>query len=243
VPTSGPLTCEAQLQQEYGSSSFVSGPISFQSDNVWSYELGEKLRLADNRVTINGSVYFEKWNGVQQANSLSSCGYTYTANAGNAHVRGAELEIQAIVVRDLTVSANAAYSHAAMVSTTLINAGFDPGTPIQQVPQWTSSESIAYRHGLTDQLALIARADNTYVGSRTDATFGINQLAAYDLANVRAGIDSGRWSAVLFVNNVADKRVLLNNIVQDAVNVPTFNRIAVSQPRTAGIDLNYKFGK
>jgi iron complex outermembrane recepter protein len=243
VPTSGPLTCEAQLQQEYGSKSFVAGPISFKSDNVWSYELGEKLRLADNRVTINGSVYFEKWNGVQQANSLSSCGYTYTANTGNAHVRGAELEIQAIVVRDLTVSANAGYSHATMASTPLIDAGFDPGTPIQQVPQWTSSESIAYRHGLTDQLALIARADNTYTGSRTDATFAINQLPAYDLANVRAGIDGGRWSAVLFVNNVADKRALLNNIVQDAVNLPTFNRIAVSQPRTVGVDFNYKFGK
>jgi iron complex outermembrane receptor protein len=243
VPTSGPLTCETQLQQEYGSTSFEPGPISFKSDNVWSYELGEKLRLADNRVTINGSVYFEKWNGVQQANSLSSCGYTYTANTGNAHVRGAELEIQAIVVRGLTVSANAAYSHAAMVSTPLINAGFDPGTPIQQVPQWTSSESITYRHALTDQLTLIARADNTYVGSRTDATFAINQLPSYDLANVRAGIDGGRWSAVLFVNNVADKRVLLNNIVQDAVNLPTFNRVAVSQPRTAGIDLNYRFGK
>jgi iron complex outermembrane recepter protein len=243
VPTSGPLTCEAQLQQEYGSTSFVAGPISFKSDNVWSYELGEKLRLADNRVTINGSVYFEKWNGVQQANSLSSCGYTYTANTGNAHVRGAELEIQAIVVRDLTVSANAGYSHATMASTPLIDAGFDPGTPIQQVPQWTSSESIAYRHGLTDELALIARADNTYTGSRTDATFAINQLPAYDLANVRAGVDGGRWSAVLFVNNVADKRALLNNIVQDAVNLPTFNRVAVSQPRTAGIDFNYKFGK
>jgi iron complex outermembrane receptor protein len=146
-------------------------------------------------------------------------------------------------VRDLTVSANAGYSHAAMASTPLIDAGFDPGTPIQQVPQWTSSESIVYRHALADQLALIARADNTYVGSRTDATFAINQLPSYDLANIRAGIDAGRWSAVLFVNNVADKRVLLNNIVQDAVNLPTFNRVAVSQPRTAGIDLNYKFGR
>lgn len=243
VPTSGALTCEAQLQQEYGSTAFVAGPISFKSDNVWSYELGEKLRLADNRVTINGSVYFEKWNGVQQANSLSTCGYTYTANTGNAHVRGAELEIQAIVVRDLTVSANAGYSHATMVSTPLIDAGFDPGTPIQQVPQWTTSESIAYRHELTDQLSLIARADNTYVGSRTDATFTINQLPAYDLANIRAGVDGGRWSAVLFVNNVADKRALLNNIIQDAVNLPTYNRVAVSQPRTAGVDINYKFGK
>jgi iron complex outermembrane recepter protein len=243
VPTSGALTCEAQLQQEYGSTSFVPGPISFKSDNVWSYELGEKLRLADNRVTINASAYFEKWNNVQQTNALSSCGYVYTANAGNAHVRGAELEVQAIVVRDLTVSANASYSHAALVSTALIDAGFDPGTPIQQVPHWTSSASIAYRHTLTDQLALIARADNTYVGSRTDETFSINQLSSYDLTNIRAGVDGGRWSAVLFVNNIADKRVLLNNITQDAINLPTFNRVAVSQPRTAGIDLNYRFGK
>ena len=243
VPTSGPLSCEAQLQQEYGSTGFVAGPISFKSDNVWSYELGEKLRLADNRVTINASAYFEKWNGVQQTNALSSCGYVYTANAGNAHVRGAELEVQAIVAHDLTVSANASYSHAALVSTGLIDAGFDPGTPIQQVPHWTSSASIAYRHSLTDQLALTARADNTYVGSRTDETFSINQLHSYDLANIRAGVDAGRWSAVLFVNNIADKRVLLNNITQDAVNLRTFNRVAVSQPRTAGIDLNYRFGE
>ena len=243
VPTSGPLSCEAQLQHEYGSTSFVPGPISFKSDNVWSYELGEKLRLADNRVTINASAYFEKWNGVQQTNALSSCGYVYTANAGNAHVRGAELEIQAIVVHDLTVSANASYSHAALVSTSLIDAGFDPGTPIQQVPHWTSSASIAYRHSLTDELALTARADTTYVGSRTDETYSINQLPSYDLTNIRAGVDGRRWSAVLFVNNIADKRVLLNNITQDAVNLPTYNRVAVSQPRTTGIDLNYRFGK
>jgi hypothetical protein len=82
VPTSGPLSCETQLQQEYGSTSFVNGPISFKSDNVWSYEVGEKLRLADNRMTLNASLYFEKWSGVQQTNALSSCGYVYTAIRG-----------------------------------------------------------------------------------------------------------------------------------------------------------------
>jgi outer membrane receptor protein involved in Fe transport len=242
VPTSGPLTCEAQLQQEYGSTGFVNGPTSFKSDNIWSYEVGEKLRLADNRVTVNGSLYFEKWSGVQQTNALSSCGYVYTANAGNAHVRGGELEIQAIVVPELTVSGNVGYTHAALVSSTLINAGFSPGTAIQDVPQWTSSASIAYRHSLTDQLALTARADNTYVGSRTDETYSINTLPSYDLTNIRAGLDGGRWSAILFVNNVADKRALLSNITQDAVNLPTYNRVAVTQPRTVGVDLNYRFG-
>jgi hypothetical protein len=47
---------------------------------------------------------------------------------------------------------------------------------------------------------------------------------------------------VLFVNNVADKRALISNITQAAENIPTFNRVAVSQPRTTGIDLNYRFG-
>jgi iron complex outermembrane receptor protein len=242
VPTSGPLSCEAQLMQQYGSTGFVDGPISFKSDTVWSYEVGEKLTLLDKRMTVNASIYFEKWAGVQQTNSLSSCGYVYTANVGDAHVRGGELEIEAIVMPELTVSGNVGYSHAALVSAQLIDAGFNPGTPIQDVPQWTSSASLIYRHSLTDQLALTARADNTYVGSRTDETYSVNELPSYDLTNVRAGLDGGRWSAVLFVNNVADKRAILNDITQAAVNLATYNRVAVSQPRTAGIDLNYRFG-
>jgi iron complex outermembrane receptor protein len=243
VPTSGPLSCEAQLMAEYGSKSFVPGPISFDSDHVWSYELGEKLRLADDRVTINGSVYYTSWIGVQQVNALSSCGYVYTANAGDAQVKGAELEIQAIAAPGLMLSANAGYADAALVSSDLLDAGFNPGTPIQQVPRWTSSESISYRHGLANGLTLSARIDNTYVASRTDETFSINTLPSYDLANLRAGLEGDRWSAVLFLNNIADKRALLNNITQDAVNLATYNRVAVSQPRTVGLDFNYRFGR
>ena len=203
------MNCEPQLQVEYGSNgAFVQGPISFKSDNVWSYEAGEKWTLADKRVTVNGALYFEKWSGVQQTNALSSCGYVYTA----------------------------------LVSSDLIDAGFNPGTAIQDVPQWTSTVSAAWRHSLTDQLALTARLDNTYTGSRTDETYSTNQLPSYDLTNIRAGVDAGHWNAVLFVNNVADKRALISDITQAAENIATFNRIAVSQPRTAGIDLNYRFG-
>jgi iron complex outermembrane recepter protein len=129
-----------------------------------------------------------------------------------------------------------------LVSSNLIDAGFNPGTAIQEVPRWTGSASLAYRHSLTDALAVTARTDSTYVGSRTDETYSINTLPSYQLTNVRAGFEGTRWSATLFLNNVADKRALLNNITQDAVNLPTYNRVAVSQPRTAGIDLNYRFG-
>src|SRR5258706_2208747 len=138
VPTSGPLSCEAQLMVQYGSKGFVNGPISFTSDSVWSYEIGEKWRSSDNRFSVNPSGYFESWVGVQQVNALSSCGYVYTANVGDAHVYGGEIEAQTIVVRDLEASANVTYAHAALGSSTLIDAGFDAGTPIQQVPKMSA---------------------------------------------------------------------------------------------------------
>lgn len=83
------------------------------------------------------------------------------------------------------------------------------------------------------------RSPRPYGAART---LTINQLPSYDLTNIRAGVDAGHWNAVLFVNNVADKRALISNITQAAENIPTFNRVAVSQPRTVGIDLNYRFG-
>ena len=240
VPTSGPLSCEAELQVQYGSKNFVNGPTSFTSDSVWSYELGEKWRSSDNRFSINAAGYFESWVGVQQVNALSPCGYVYTANVGDAHVYGGEIEAHAIVVHDLEASASVTFAHAALVSSTLLDAGFSPGTAIQQVARWSGSVQLAYHHDLTEALALTARAESNYTGSRTDETFATNTLPAYALTNVRGGFQGARWSAVLFVNNVADKRALLNNITQDAVNLATFNRVAVSQPRTVGIDLNYK---
>jgi len=243
VPTTGPkgVNCEPQLQIEYGSKGFINGPISFTSDSVWSYELGEKWRSADGRFSVNAAAYYEGWVGVQQVNALSTCGYVYTANVGDAHVKGGEIEARAIAVRDLELSGSVTYSKASLSSATLIDSGFNPGTPIQQVPKWSASAQAAYHHDLTDNLALIARAESTYVGSRTDETYFTNTLPSYDLTNIRGGLQGERWSAVLFVNNVADKRALLNNITQDAENLADFNRVAVSQPRTAGIDLNYKF--
>ena len=242
VPTQGATSCEAQLQVEYNShGAFVPGPVQFNSDTIWSYELGEKWRSSDNRLSVNAAAYFENWNGVQQTNSLSSCGYVYTANAGDAHVYGGELEVNAVVVHDLQALANISYSHSTLVSASLVDASSSAGSPIQQVPKVTGTLALSYRHQLADELAMTARAESTYTGSRTDATYYVNTLPSYELTNIRAGVERGRWSAVLFVNNVADKRALLNNVTQDATNVADWNRIAVSQPRTAGIDVNIRF--
>jgi iron complex outermembrane receptor protein len=242
IPTSGALgaTCEANLQSVYGTTSFVQSPVAFGPDHVWNYELGEKLRAYDGRLVLNSAVYFENWSGVQQQIPLG-CGYPFTANAGDARVYGTEVEMQGILAPGLIFSSSVGYTHATLTSVNLPGAGIVVGSPIQEVPDWTASASLAYRHDIAAGLAYTARFESDYVGSRTDSTFYINHVPSYDLTYFRTGVEGDHWSAVLFANNVFNTRAVLNNVEQISVNLPTFNREAVSQPLTIGVDLIYRF--
>jgi outer membrane receptor protein involved in Fe transport len=238
IPTAGALgtQCLANLE----AIGLTAAPLGFKPDKVWSYEVGEKFRDADGRVTINSAGYFENWQHIQQ-NIPLACGFPFTGNAGDAHIYGAELEVNAVVVPGLVASVNGSWLHAEYIANAVPDTTIDER--VQDVPQLTASGSLAYRHGITDSLALIGRVDNNYVGSRIDTTAQANYLPAYDLTNIRAGVESSNWTAVLFVNNVTNRVALLTNSPAINVNVPTFNRTAMEQPLTFGIDVSYRMGR
>ncbi len=239
VPTSGPTSCEASLQALNHTTAFVPSPTSYGPDTVWSYELGEKATLFERRLTINAAAYFENWNGVQEFIPLS-CGFGFTGNAGDAHIYGGEFETTVLLTEGLILSANAGYTNATIVNS---SAGVKPGTRVQDVPDWTSSVSLAYRRSISNQLAFTALVENNYVGTRMDVTYATNYLPSYDLTNLRAGVEGDRWKAVVFAKNLLNQRALLSDTPQLSVYVPTFNRVAVNQPLTVGIDLSYHFGR
>jgi len=67
-------------------------------------------------------------------------------------------------------------------------------------------------------------------------------MAAYDLTNVRAGVEFGRtWSATLFVNNVFNKHAQLESMFTENEPQPDFTRIETNQPLTAGVALTLRF--
>ena len=231
----GPTGCLANLE----AIGLTSAPPGFKPDKVWSYELGEKFRDSDGRVTVNSAAYFENWQHIQQ-NIPLSCGFPFTGNAGDAHIYGAELEVNAVVFPGLIATVNGSWTHAQYIANAV------PGTTIdervQDVPEVTASASLAYRHPISDSLGFIGRLDNDYVGSRIDTTAQANYLPAYDLTNIRAGVEASHWSALFFVDNATNRVALLTNSPAINVNVGTFNRTAMSQPLTFGIDLTYHLG-
>ena len=217
----------------------AAAPTQFGPDSVWNYELGEKLRFFDSRVSVNGAVYYEEWSNVQQQ-VAPGCGFKYTANAGKATVKGAELEVTVLLAPGLLLSQNMGYTDATN-STTVPLAGVVSGDRLLDVPQWTANTSLSYTYPLPNSLNLMARINNSYVDSIQDITFGRNSLPPYDLVNGRVGVEQQNWSAALFVDNLTNKMALLSDTGALSANVPIFNRIATNQPRTIGVDFTYRF--
>ena len=77
------------------------GLRSYDSDDLWSYEVGVKSNLADNRVSVNAAAFFIDWNDTLQ-NVRLACGFQFSTNVGDAESSGFEVEVIAAPVEGLT---------------------------------------------------------------------------------------------------------------------------------------------
>ena len=227
------------LQQVYNTTAYVPSPLTFKPDHLWSYELGQKFDSPDRRFSVNAAEYFEHWSAVQQSVPLT-CGFTFAANAGDAHIYGSELEIDAALAPGLVLTLAGGYTHGRFVTSGFNGLEILTGEQLQNIPEVTTSQSLSYRRPLSDEMTLIARVDNNYIGSRIDVSYGVNQVPSYDIANGRVGIEIGRLVTTVFVNNLANKRAIIDNVFQYNINLPTYSRATVNQPLTAGIELAYR---
>lgn len=216
-----------------------SAPLTYQSDSLWNYEVGEKARLLDDKLSVNVSVYHDDWRHVQR-NIVLSCGYFYTDNAGRVNSNGAELEVAAAVTSGLQFTEALDYSHSVYADNSL-EAGVTKGQFLPSVPQWTSATRIFYTQQLGNNMKLVATVTNNYTDSTNDVLTAFNRLPPYDVVGARVGVGPDKWRATLFVDNLTNKLALLTDINPVSLSVPTFNRVAVNQPRTIGIDLSFNY--
>jgi iron complex outermembrane receptor protein len=236
--------------------------LQFGPDAAWNYEIGEKAKMFDNWLTINSDVYYIKWTGIQQVLTLP-CGYQFYDNAGDGRSFGPELEINAKLSSELTASISGSWTDAkithpnALYTSFLTNvATFPDGVthpcptagggctaPIMNVPKDTASVSLAYATTVMNDYTLSARVTDSFVGSSYDVAYYFGyQLPSYDIANARVGLAHGDWSVNLFVNNFTNKVALMTaNNTSFQFNIPQVVRYSTNQPRTAGVQVDFKF--
>jgi len=226
-----------------------SGPTSYAPDSIWNYEIGEKARMADGRVTINADIYYIRWNNLQQLLTLP-CSFPFSDNIGTAESYGPELELTGRVVDDVTLSLAGSYTTARVTSINPALLGntigatemLKPGIPVLNVPKYSVTAAAEFSHAISDTYKVTARLSSTATGQFHDIDYYVQELPGYTIADARIGILGGPWATYLFAHNLANK-IAIMTIDTHAWSTPTpaLSTPSVTTPRTVGMEVNYKF--
>jgi iron complex outermembrane receptor protein len=107
----------------------------------------------------------------------------------------------------------------------------------------TASLSLTYATTVMSDYQLSARVADAFIGPSYDVAYFFGyKLPSYNLANARVGLAHGNWSTDLFVDNLTNKVALMTaNNTSFQFNIPQVVRYSTNQPRTVGVQVNYKF--
>ena len=197
------------------------GTQAWQPDKVKNYELGWKTSWLDKRLRWNGAMYLMDWDKVQYTqydfNLSPCCGNVY--NLSTAQVKGIETDVAWAMGGGFTLAASMSYNDAKTTGDFLIKNLTKPtkdvfavpeGTELPNVPKLKANARIRYDFAIGQYEAYV-QANDTYVGSSQSRIRPKERYpqAAYNLVNLGAGLNLGRWGTELYLNNVTNESAQL----------------------------------
>jgi outer membrane receptor protein involved in Fe transport len=234
-----------------------SQPLIYDSDSVWSYEIGTKNQLFDNRLAIDASIYRIDWKDIQSSVSLPICAEYFTTNLGEAKSQGFDLAFQLFPIRSLEITGTVGYNSAKFTKDASSPGGVliysdgsvIPGSP----PPWVYSLSAQQNFSLENGQPFYCRVDLTHraeqrrVG-RTDPTnpnynpdYKPNE--AYTVVNARIGTIWNNLDISLFVKNLTNTQPMLN--AENTRVFTGYQRFSwdweTIRPRTLGVFVSYRY--
>jgi iron complex outermembrane recepter protein len=224
---------------------------SFKSDSVWNYEIGAKTLTLDNRLALNGSVYYIDWRDIQQALTLPGCGFGYVANLGHATSKGFDLDAEYKLLDGLTLGADGGLTRA-VIDGNIYQGGAligRDGDFLLLTPEWTATVNATYRHEITEGFAGYTRVDMQHTsgfyrtGSEGTSLYDPNLYRgpSYNFVNFRAGMVRQGLNVSFFIKNALNARpVLFASYAQDG-NSRDFQQQTTLPPRMFGITAAYQF--
>jgi outer membrane receptor protein involved in Fe transport len=233
-------------------------PPQYSSDTVWSYELGTKNTWDDRRLLLDASVYFIKWNNIQQ-NVALQCGFQFTENLGAANSKGFDVQTQFKVSDALTVGGTFGYTDAYYTQTVFATQvaaetpGFfsivQDGNHLPAAP-WTLALFSQVNFPLFARSGYV-RGDYQYSAKQT-ATIATQDLAngaipgnvppipSTSYASLRAGLKWASFDVSLFAQNLFNSQPKISVVNNAGVPSPLFQDITW-RPLTIGMTALYRY--
>ena len=208
----------------------TASPQTFSSDSVDSYELGAKNNI-QGRVSLATSVYYIRWNNIQQTVVPPVCQISFIANLGTAVAKGADLQADVALTEHFTAEITAGYTDARYTHNSVLSASGAGGSVVnsgdaitgesgQPNPPFTASIGLQYDFAAFGHDSFV-RFDDEYQGRakwpspqqdvNTLQFDGANYvLSSTNLMSMRAGTRFNEWRIEAFINNLTNTHTVTN---------------------------------
>jgi iron complex outermembrane receptor protein len=241
-------------------------PPTFSSDTVNSFEVGAKNNI-DNRIKIASSIYYIRWNNIQQTVVPPTCQISFISNLGQAVAKGIDIQAEVALTDAFTLElasgyTDARYTHDSKLSPTeshpVVSAGdaitgeSGGGQSGQPNAPFTLSVGLEYKFSLLDHDSFV-RFDDQYQSRpkwrapsqdanslQYDSAYYI--LSPTNFASARTGISFGKMQIAAFCDNLFDTHTVSNYewSIRPRTGNSRLERQFTFRPRTVGLTFTYR---
>jgi outer membrane receptor protein involved in Fe transport len=248
-----PASC-TEVEAAAGLTGFTG---AFKGDDVWSYEIGAKNKFFDNRVSLDSSVYWINWTGIQESQFLAgNCNAQITYNGNALTSKGVSFQAHVLLTDGLSLTGTFGYDDAKFTKAALGAPEADGQRPvlinvgdgIAGAPPVTASLALQYNKVLFNRPSF-ARVDYHYISKENIQPQEDPATTAYaasylvrpetSVANFRMGMSFDSFQATIFITNFTNAHPLYqtNNGSLDGVQLES----ETIRPLTVGFTGAFKF--
>jgi iron complex outermembrane receptor protein len=250
---------------DFANFGIAGAPVTYSSDTVNSFEVGAKNNF-DNRIKISSSVYYIRWNNIQQTVVPPICQISFIANLGQAVAKGADVQVEWAITDNFTAELAAGYTDARYTRDSVLSAGTQPvvskgdaisgesgsGQNGQPSAPYTLTLGLEYKFELFNHQSFVRlddefQARSKWPGATQDpSTLQFDSanytLSSTNFASARAGMNLGGWQAALFVDNLTDTHTVTGYewTIDPGDGNSRLERQFTYRPRTIGITITYR---
>ena len=195
----------------------------FDKEIILAYEAGFKSELKNNRLRLNGAVFYYDRSDVQASatDPTATVPIKQLTNVGDARTYGAEIDLNWLITQNFWVQAGVGYTHSKITNSDLLVGDiyavgqFSPkGARLPNAPELSANLVARYERSVSDtllghlQLEFSHRSDYDLSMVVLEEEKSVLREDAYNLVNIRAGIrdEESGWQFEAYVENLFDAK-------------------------------------
>lgn len=241
----------------------------YDPEYIWAYEAGVKSQLADDRMRLNGAVFYYDYTDLQVSTFLNNL--TYITNAAEATVMGAELEMLARITEQLEFGLAVSWLDSEY-DTFMTAYGSTPCRPVPpatscvrplrpydasgnqliNAPEWKANATAQYTMplGTAGSLVLFGQLsyqDDLYFTQINESEVGQEAITLFD-ARAAWLSANGSWEVSAYGRNLTDEDYFHNGVRFTSTSDPAKDVFQIgnalgypAQGRSWGMQATYRF--